>query len=185
MKPTDTERIEVLMKERGITAVDLAKIVGLTANGLRIAIREHGGFRLSQLIKMAQYFNIDPRDLISTVYLEDKGLSKKEFINNRLNLIFKELATTISMVVEDSENEDRNGCKTLEYVRLSSALERVLSNPNPYPAHKEELTNILNETQEAYKKSGDAREKELLKYLKEKIKKAKDELNEENKKIKK
>ncbi|MCD4680681.1 MAG: helix-turn-helix transcriptional regulator [Bacteroidales bacterium] len=171
MKPSDTEKIEQLMKKKGITAVDLAKIVGLTANGLRIAIREHGDFRLSQIIKMAQYFNVDPRDLISNAYLEDKGLSKKEYINNRLNLIFKELASTISMVVEDPGSGDEG---EQEYNRLLCEFDKLIQGSKNYSVEKfeSELVSILEETESVYKKSTDSNEKQHLKDLKEKINKA-------------
>jgi len=181
MKPIDTEKIKVLIKENGIRQIDIAEIVGFTEQGFIKALKK-GDLKISQLINIAKYFKISPIDLITKEFLDAPNTNKKEYINNRLNLIFKELALTISMVVDDPPlSEGCNNKKSIDYVRLSSCLDNLLKNPKPYPTHTDELNSILNETQEAYEKSRDAREKELLKYLQERIEKVMKEKEDENK----
>jgi DNA-binding Xre family transcriptional regulator len=182
IKPLDTQRIISLIKSKGKKQADLATFLGFTAQRLGQILQE-GDCRLSQLVKISQFLEVEPEDLINKSHTLEKTENKRQYINEKMKIIFNELADTISLVVEETPVKDKcNGVKIIEYVRLSSALDKVLNKPKPYTQdHHKEISNILNETRAAYEQSRNDREKELLKYLQEKIERTRAEMKKKEK----
>ena len=58
-------RVKELLKEKGMTAKELAKRLGMTETGLSISISENGNPSLNRLRSIAEILGVDVIDLIS------------------------------------------------------------------------------------------------------------------------
>ena len=60
----DIEKIEKERKRQGMTAIELAKKVGITRQAYSIFVRRSGSTKLSTLAKIAEVLDFDPKDLL-------------------------------------------------------------------------------------------------------------------------
>lgn len=105
MKAVDTEKIWELIRKNDKTQIELAKFVGLSKQNFILRMKK-GDFWTSHLIKISQYLNVSPSDLINKDYLLNTSYDKRNYIKNRLKIIFDDLADTISMTVNNEVDKE-------------------------------------------------------------------------------